>query len=320
MRPLAALALLILVCGCVKGPENNGAATTTTLGAATTGSASERDASCKYYGESLRLVLDKANYCSKDEDCTYTEEYYRCSVTGCQSLVNKGANLTSADDAAGKYDAGCEPATCNMMCPRPPTPSEVRCVDGVCADVRYPAEKPDSERSCGEAESWLKGRLEVGNQCDADSDCVVSTEFGCPFGCYRLLNKDANLNKFREDVQAYRVRCETCTYKCAPPPNGKDIRCVSGRCAEERHETTTTLPPAGATGMIRTCKYTMAPAKTCYCLETRERGCEIADWSAVGDLAYAVNRTVEYEGMRENLHCTRMIPCNINLTSIRIAG
>ncbi len=75
------------------------------------------------------------------------------------------------------------------------------------------------------------------------------------------------------------------------------------------------------TGIIRACSYTLCG--NCYCLEAAdypEEGCVQVEYSAVGDLAYAVNKTVIYEGDRESAGtiCSRTCPCGIVLKSIRV--
>ena len=76
------------------------------------------------------------------------------------------------------------------------------------------------------------------------------------------------------------------------------------------------------TGLIKTCEYTMGEdtCGKCYCLETPEKGCEIIDISEVGDLAYAVDKTVSYEGTRDQdiIQSTKMCPHYIKLFKITI--
>ncbi len=76
------------------------------------------------------------------------------------------------------------------------------------------------------------------------------------------------------------------------------------------------------TGVIRTCEYTMDEdtCGKCYCLETPEKGCEIIDISEVGDLAHAVDKTVSYEGTRDQdiIQSTKMCPHYIKLFKITI--
>ena len=60
----------------------------------------------------------------------------------------------------------------------------------------------------------------------------------------------------------------------------------------------------------------------CYCLETSEKGCEIIDISEIGDLSYAVNKTVVYDGTRDQsiIQSTRMCPHYIKLYKIDVIG
>jgi hypothetical protein len=74
-------------------------------------------------------------------------------------------------------------------------------------------------------------------------------------------------------------------------------------------------------GTIKECEYVMGEdvCGKCYCLET-EKGCEIIEYSDIGDLGYAVNKIVKYEGSRENVGkiCSKMCPCEIKLFSVDV--
>jgi hypothetical protein len=62
--------------------------------------------------------------------------------------------------------------------------------------------------------------------CRLDQDCVLSTEFGCPFGCQEAFNKDADLTPMRAAVAACAplIECEA----CVDPPAA--AVCRQGAC------------------------------------------------------------------------------------------
>jgi len=71
-----------------------------------------------------------------------------------------------------------------------------------------------SSFSCEASESNIKKLIGDANYCRVDSDCVLSTEFWCPFGCYQVFNKNADLTEIREEVKKYGNNCPQCEYSC----------------------------------------------------------------------------------------------------------
>ncbi|MEM2121189.1 MAG: hypothetical protein QXU20_00835 [Candidatus Woesearchaeota archaeon] len=76
------------------------------------------------------------------------------------------------------------------------------------------------------------------------------------------------------------------------------------------------------TGIVRKCSFTMGEdtCGKCYCLETKEFGCEIIDFSEVGDLTNFVDMKVKYYGTRNQsiIKATRMCPKQIKLFKISL--
>jgi hypothetical protein len=76
-------------------------------------------------------------------------------------------------------------------------------------------------------------------------------------------------------------------------------------------------------GIIRNCSFTMGEERCgkCYCLETEEKGCEIIDYSSVGDLAFFVNKKVKCDLTRNQstIQSTRMCPKQVKLFKIRLS-
>lgn len=80
--------------------------------------------------------------------------------------------------------------------------------------------------------------------------------------------------------------------------------------------------PELSTGVIRACEYTVSEENCgkCYCLETADKGCSIIDISRIGDLSYAVNKTIIYYGTRNQniIQSTKTCPYYVKLYIIKI--
>ena len=88
------------------------------------------------------------------------------------------------------------------------------------------------KEGCNALVSRVKDRINQSNYCSMDSDCIMVEEFNCPFGCYNLVNKGADLTEIREGVKKYGRNCPLCEYDCSIPPDAGEIRCVQGKCAD----------------------------------------------------------------------------------------
>ena len=86
---------------------------------------------------------------------------------------------------------------------------------------------------CDDFANEIKKMMADAAYCKTASDCVISTEFGCPFGCYRLFNKDADLESLRDKIEVYyaKANCPQCVYDCPGPPGEEKVFCDRGRCA-----------------------------------------------------------------------------------------
>ncbi|RLI96411.1 MAG: hypothetical protein DRO99_04480 [Candidatus Aenigmatarchaeota archaeon] len=99
-----------------------------------------------------------------------------------------------------------------------------------------PESMPMPEKvDCNALQGKIESMIDQANTCTQDSDCVAELKEGmCPFGCYALMNKNANVNQIRSLMQEYNRECLSCAYGCAEPPSQGQIRCVDGRCEEHR--------------------------------------------------------------------------------------
>lgn len=88
-------------------------------------------------------------------------------------------------------------------------------------------------------EREIKRLLDEANYCSSDADCtILDTNFGCPFDCYNLGNKNANLTKVMASWEAYqesrRKSGSFCIYGCIEPPRPEEIKCVNNTCVDAR--------------------------------------------------------------------------------------
>ena len=78
----------------------------------------------------------------------------------------------------------------------------------------------------------INNKIEAANYCDVTSDCKIES-FGCPFGCWNLVNKNANINEINSMVEEYNKVGEICIYDCLPQPKENEIKCVNNKCVAE---------------------------------------------------------------------------------------
>lgn len=91
-----------------------------------------------------------------------------------------------------------------------------------------------SSLSCSALETKINSLIEEANYCKVDSDCALAGGFSCPFGCFQLVHKDADVSSIRSEMEIYQTNedCAKCLYGCAPIPDPKQIKCVADKCVE----------------------------------------------------------------------------------------
>jgi len=89
--------------------------------------------------------------------------------------------------------------------------------------------------NCSELKSQITTLINQVNYCNVDSDCIVSEEFGLYFGCYALLNKNADIVSIKEDAKNYaRVCPEPIDILCPFLPIYSDVKCINNKCIDIR--------------------------------------------------------------------------------------
>ena len=91
-----------------------------------------------------------------------------------------------------------------------------------------------SEIDCNNLEEEIFTLLKQVNYCDVDSDCIVESGGLCPFGCYHLVRKDADLTEIRKSEKQFLENCFYCEYECMEAPTAEDIKCINRKCNDVR--------------------------------------------------------------------------------------
>ena len=74
------------------------------------------------------------------------------------------------------------------------------------------------------------------NYCETVDDCQVDeSHFGCPVGCYQLINKGEGLEDVQVAYNAYVESCGACLFDCGRTPVKDEVRCVKNKCVDKRY-------------------------------------------------------------------------------------
>jgi hypothetical protein len=78
----------------------------------------------------------------------------------------------------------------------------------------------------------IKNLIKDMNYCEQDSDCGFLREkisLGCPFGCFNLVNKNADASQIISlGTKYFEQNNPTCLYSCTLEP--EEIRCLNNKC------------------------------------------------------------------------------------------
>jgi len=86
------------------------------------------------------------------------------------------------------------------------------------------------EDRCKSEELFTKQVIKRIGHCNNDNECVIMN-FGCPFGCNSLVNKNERIDVAKATVATYVSKCKKCEYKCKKET--RKPKCIFGRCSIE---------------------------------------------------------------------------------------
>jgi len=66
--------------------------------------------------------------------------------------------------------------------------------------------------ACGSLEQEISAQIGKMNSCQSATDCVLIN--GCPYGCNRLINKDADWSDLLALTREYKAKCGECDRQC----------------------------------------------------------------------------------------------------------
>lgn len=89
------------------------------------------DKNCDELEKEIKNLLEEANYCKNDSDCTFESKYY-CPF-GCYQFYNKNADLTEIDDKVKILREN----NCNFCKYKCIKIYDVKCIDNKCVGSRY---------------------------------------------------------------------------------------------------------------------------------------------------------------------------------------
>ena len=90
---------------------------------------------------------------------------------------------------------------------------------------------------CRKYQDEILAFIDEKNYCTTDLDCAINVkDFDCPFGCWQIINKDANLFKTKQLMRNYHKKCGICDYDCVFGPKPEDIKCVNEKCVNTKTE------------------------------------------------------------------------------------
>lgn len=182
------------------------------------------------------MAYSLVNACSKDDDCIPSDITPYC---GCHYLVNKHIGTSDLADAVSAHRNSGEACAIQTQCQEAPNSDEIKCISGKCTSVRPTT---DPAKTFSDDPDVLKQQINNllfnANYCATADNCVVADiDAGCPFECYNLVSRNADLTWIKEGVEKYnKIQPKKCVYDCDRMPTAKEIRCVKNKCVDSRYQ------------------------------------------------------------------------------------
>jgi len=90
---------------------------------------------CSHLETQIKDLIDQANYCDNDSDCTFGGTEFILCPFGCYVLVNKDVDLNEIERGVKQYSEDC--GGCVYECPYDPAPDDIKCINNKCTDIRF---------------------------------------------------------------------------------------------------------------------------------------------------------------------------------------
>lgn len=87
---------------------------------------------CSRSEETIKNLIDEANYCKEDSDCILSREF-DCPFS-CYNLINRNSDLSNIRKKIQEYYIDC--IHCDYGCIPYPTKEQIKCIQGKCDDIR----------------------------------------------------------------------------------------------------------------------------------------------------------------------------------------
>jgi hypothetical protein len=85
-----------------------------------------------------------------------------------------------------------------------------------------------TSKGCEQHKDEVMKVIDKMNYCETVNDCVLIN--GCPHGCNKLINKNAEWAELNELSFSYVDKCGECTEICQGALRAEEIRCENGKC------------------------------------------------------------------------------------------
>jgi len=84
-----------------------------------------------------------------------------------------------------------------------------------------------SEEDCDALKQKIIKNINEANYCSIDEDCII-VDFGCPFGCGSYVNRNADVDGMKAEIDLYNSCVGgICEYMCMSP---REPKCVNNKC------------------------------------------------------------------------------------------
>ena len=90
----------------------------------------------------------------------------------------------------------------------------------------------EPNQKCTDLKNQINVKINQANYCSTKEDCVEAS-FGCPFGCFTLVNKNFVQTALKQLVAEYQdsnCALSKCLYRCPSSPDENSLSCQNYKC------------------------------------------------------------------------------------------